>query len=412
MATRTSSPAASRSKSTPVRKSGQGSSTSRARASGSKAGRKPAPRTTGGSAKKSARPAPRAVRNGSGPIARVFFALARVLATGWLGLAHAIGGGVRRIGHSASSLEPEHRRDGAGLFLVGLALVVAAAVWWQLPGGLGDLTRTVVAGSVGLLAWFVPLLLCFVAWRNLRDPESNGPVGRQLIGWGSLLFGVLGIVHIANGSPKPELGDTAPLQQAGGAIGFVVSKLLLDLLQTAYVVVPLLLLLATFGLLVVTATPVYQVPGRLRELGDRVMGRQLPGEQDAVPELTVPAQATALAGPAQRRRHRPGDGRPGLRLAGHRGPRAGQALSSQEGRREATSTRRSTPRATRSPPVPSRAPPPARPSSRRRTPRCRHASSSSRSPGTSPTRCPTARCSSPAPCTRRGPRPPTTWSAG
>ena len=85
-----------------------------------------------------------------------------------------------------------------------------------------------------------------------------------MIGWTALLFGVLGIVHIANGSPTPKLGDTAPLQQAGGAIGFVVSKLLMDLLQTAYVVVPLLALLALFGVLVVTATPVYQIPARLR----------------------------------------------------------------------------------------------------------------------------------------------------
>jgi S-DNA-T family DNA segregation ATPase FtsK/SpoIIIE len=224
-------------------------------------------------------------------VARLFTAVARVLVTAWLGLAHAIGGGVRRIGHTASELEPEHRRDGAGLFLVGLAFVVAAAVWWQLPGGIGDFTRAVVAGSVGLLAWFVPLLLCFVAWRNLRDPETNGPAGRQVIGWTALLFGVLGIVHIANGSPKPELGDTAPLQQAGGAIGFVVSKLLMDLLQTAYVVVPLLTLLAFFGLLVVTATPVYQVPARLRELGDRIMGRHLPIEE---PE--------AAAAPARRAR--------------------------------------------------------------------------------------------------------------
>jgi S-DNA-T family DNA segregation ATPase FtsK/SpoIIIE len=286
MATRTSSPPASRSKSTPARKSGQGSSTSRSRTSGSKTGRKPAPRSSAAKKGTARRPAPRAVRNGPGPIAQVFLAIARVLMTAWLGLAHAIGGGVRRIGHTASELEPEHRRDGAGLFLAGIAVVVAAAVWWQLPGDIGDFTRTVVAGSVGLLAWFVPLLLCFVAWRNLRDPESNGPAGRQAIGWTALLFGVLGIVHIANGSPKPELGDTAPLQQAGGAIGFVVSKLLMDLLQTAYVVVPLLLLLAFFGLLVVTATPVYQVPARLHELSDRIMGRHVAPEE---PETGTPA---------------------------------------------------------------------------------------------------------------------------
>ena len=69
-----------------------------------------------------------------------------------------------------------------------------------------------MAGSVGLLAWFVPLLLCFVAWRNLRDPEANGPAGRQVIGWGALLFGVLGIVHIANGSPKPS--SATPLRSS------------------------------------------------------------------------------------------------------------------------------------------------------------------------------------------------------
>src|SRR6195952_87419 len=278
MATRTSSPTASRSKSSSARTTGKGRSPARSRSTGSKSGQKPASARKGG--RKPARPAPRAVRNGSGPIARVFIALARVLATAWLGVAHAVGGGVRRVGHTARDLEPEHRPDGAGLFLVGIALVVAASVWWQLPGGIGDFTRTVVAGSVGLLAWFVPLLLCYVAWRNLRDPERNGPAGRQVIGWGALLFGVLGIVPIANGSPRPKLGDTAPLQQAGGAIGFVVSKLLMDLLQTPYVVVPLLLLLALFGVLVVTATPVYQVPARFRELFDRIMGRRAPLEEE------------------------------------------------------------------------------------------------------------------------------------
>ena len=58
------------------------------------------------------------------------------------------------------------------------------------------------------------------------------------------------------------------------------------LLQTAYVVVPLLLLLAIFGVLVVTATPVYQVPARLRELGDRVMGRHVPAEDEPAEDTT------------------------------------------------------------------------------------------------------------------------------
>jgi S-DNA-T family DNA segregation ATPase FtsK/SpoIIIE len=99
-----------------------------------------------------------------------------------------------------------------------------------------------------------------------------------VIGWTCLVLGVLGVVHIANGSPAPHEGDTSSLQQAGGALGFVVAKLLTDLLQTPYVVVPILLLLAVFGLLVVTATPVYQVPARLREARDRLLGRQVATE--------------------------------------------------------------------------------------------------------------------------------------
>ena len=235
------------------------------------------------------------MRNGAGPVSRTFGALGHAVSGVWLGVAGGVGAGARRVGQGARDLEPEHRRDGAGLFLVALAVVVAASVWWQLPGSVFAGTRAVVAGSVGLLAWFVPLMLVYVAWRNLRDPEANGPAGRQVVGWGALLFGVLGIIHIANGSPKPELGDTADLQQAGGALGFVVAKLLTDLLHTGYVVVPLLALLAAFGLLVVTATPVYQVPVRLRHARDRLLGR--PVADDAVEE---PA-------PATRRRRRAAD---------------------------------------------------------------------------------------------------------
>ncbi|MGN6721271.1 MAG: DNA translocase FtsK 4TM domain-containing protein, partial [Marmoricola sp.] len=269
MATRTSSPPRSRSKSTSRGTSSKGRSTSRSRSSASSRSRSNA-----------RRPAPRAVRNGPGPISRGFGALGHGVSAVWLGGASVVGAGVRSLGHGARSLDPEHRRDGAGLFMIALSVVVASAVWWQLPGAVFSGVRAVVAGSVGLMAWFVPLLLLFVAWRNMRDPDANGPAGRQVIGWGALMFGVLGIVHIANGSPHPTAGDTTPLQQAGGALGFVVAKLLTDLLQTPFVVVPLLLLLAVFGLLVVTATPVYQIPARLRELRERLLGRHAVDEAD------------------------------------------------------------------------------------------------------------------------------------
>jgi DNA segregation ATPase FtsK/SpoIIIE, S-DNA-T family len=198
-----------------------------------------------------------------------------------------VGAVARRIGRTARDLEPEHRRDGIGLFLFALAVVVAAAVWWELPGGIMQGTRTVVAGSVGKVGWLVPLMLVWIGWRNMRDPETNGPVGRQVVGWIALAFGVLGVVHIAAGNPHPVNGDATDLQDAGGAIGYVVSSLLLDLLRTPYVVVPLLLLLAVFGVLVITATPVYQIPEKLRRLRDRMLGRKPASDESDLPPQGV-----------------------------------------------------------------------------------------------------------------------------
>jgi S-DNA-T family DNA segregation ATPase FtsK/SpoIIIE len=209
-----------------------------------------------------------------------------------MGIAHALGATARSIGRTARDLDPEHRRDGVGLVLVAFAVVTAAAVWWELPGAIMDVARTIVSGSVGKVGWLVPLMLVLIGWRNMRDPEHNGPAGRQVVGWASLAFGVLGIVHIAAGNPQPTLGDTTSLRTAGGAVGYVVSSLLLDLLRTSYVVVPLLALLALFGVLVITATPVYQVPSRLVEARDRLLGRP-PATGDG--DLTQPIRSRRAA---------------------------------------------------------------------------------------------------------------------
>ncbi len=309
MATRTSSPPGSRSKSTSTTRSTSSSSSrsssTRSRSTSPKrkpasksssssrstAKRKPASRTT------TRRPAPRAVRSGPGPVARLFTALFRAVAAVWLAIAHGVGAVARSIGHTARDLEPEHRRDGVGLFLLGIAVVVAGAVWWQLPGSVMDGTRTVVEGSVGKVGFLVPLALLFVGWRTMRDPDHNGPVGRQVVGWTAFSFGLLGMVQIASGNPQPQLGDTSDLRTAGGAVGYVVSSLLLDLLRSEYIVMPLLALLCFFGVLIITATPLYQVPARLAETRDRLLGHEAP-EEDADATQAIPATRSRRRKPA------------------------------------------------------------------------------------------------------------------
>jgi DNA segregation ATPase FtsK/SpoIIIE, S-DNA-T family len=278
MATRTSSPTRSRSRSTSTSRSGgKASTSSRSPSTAKRSTTKKKPAAKKSSATR--RPAPRAVRSGPGPVSRSFSALARAIAAIWLGIAHGIGAVVRGIVGGAREIEPEQRRDGVGLLIVGIALVVAAGVWFEMPGGVMEFVRTVVAGTVGKVGWFAPFLLLLAAWRVMRDPVANGPVGRQVIGWTAFAFGLLGIVHIANGSPQPVSGDTTPLREGGGAVGYVVSALLLDLLRSSAIVVPLLVLLAFFGLLVITATPLYRVPDRLRDLSDVLLGRHDDGDE-------------------------------------------------------------------------------------------------------------------------------------
>ena len=179
-----------------------------------------------------------------------------------MAIAHVIGGSARSLGGGENTaIDPALRRDGVGLALIGSAIVVAAAEWWQLPGRVGDTLRLVVGGAIGVFAWALPVVLLLSAWRTLRRPA--GPAaGRLMVGWVSISASVLGLLHIAEGLPRPSDGTQA-LRAAAGGIGYVVSSVLVDLV-TVYVAVPLLVLLCLFGLLVVTATPLHAIPARVR----------------------------------------------------------------------------------------------------------------------------------------------------
>ncbi|TQL68053.1 S-DNA-T family DNA segregation ATPase FtsK/SpoIIIE [Nocardioides albertanoniae] len=202
----------------------------------------------------------------------LFDAIFSTIASLWLAIAGGVAAIFRVGGQAASDLEPEHRRDGAGLFLIGLSVLVAAGVWFQIGGQFFDVVRIAVAGVVGKVGWLVPVGLVVAGARLMRDPVNAAPVGRQAIGWGSFLMAALGIVQIANGNPQPTSGDSSELQWAGGAIGYVVASLSLDVLRSTPVVVVLLSLMIVFGVLVITGTPLYQVPSRLRHLRDRALG--------------------------------------------------------------------------------------------------------------------------------------------
>ena len=246
-------------------------------------------------------------RQGPGVPVRLLRALYRLLRALWLVLARTVGAAARAVGHGARDLDPAHRRDGAGLGALGAALVVAVAVWWHAGGPAGRLVSAVTLGAVGSAATAVPLVLLSAAWRLLRhgpDPERRG---RMVVGGLATTMGAVGLLHLARGGPEPSRGAHA-MRAAGGLIGFLATTPLRNAL-TIYLAVPLLALLAGFGVLVLTGTPLHAVPDALRA----VLHRFRPAPGGAGPE-DGPAARAADAGEApaagaprsRRRRSAPG----------------------------------------------------------------------------------------------------------
>jgi len=216
----------------------------------------------------------------------------------WMAVAHTTGAAVRAAGRNARDLDPAHRRDGVGLAVLGLAIIMAAVTWFRLGGPVGHGLSAVVRDGFGSAAWVLPVLLALLAWRYLRHPDRNADTARMIIGWAALIIGGLGLVHIAHGTPRPAVGLTA-IREAGGLIGYAVSAPLVAALS-AWWATPLLALLTGFGLLVITGTPLHRVPSRLAELHGFVRGTPPQGDD---------ADGTAGEEPDRARRQLPRGGR-------------------------------------------------------------------------------------------------------
>jgi len=220
-------------------------------------------------AKKLARPEPSRGRGFFGVLARI-----------WRAIARGLGGGVRFLSREARELDPSHRRDGLGLGLIVLAILVAAGVWWHVPNFFGAFMDGAAHDLVGRLAILIPLALILLAIRILRKPQEGAATGRIAIGVFILTFGVAGLVHVVTDNP-----GLSGARHSGGWVGYLIAAPL-SALVTKYLAFPVLLLVIIFGLLIVTATPLHAVPEKFRviisplstRLADRREARELQEE--------------------------------------------------------------------------------------------------------------------------------------
>ncbi|GAB3477404.1 FtsK/SpoIIIE family DNA translocase [Amycolatopsis cihanbeyliensis] len=308
---------------------GKGRSTSRAGGRGKApakgtrgSGRsRPAPARTSARKPPARRPAARRSSSGGG--------FGKAVRGGWNLLAKGLGGLARTIGRSRE-LEPEHRRDGMALGLVALGLIVAVGVWWQAAGPIGQWvaigTRSVVgAGSVTL-----PLALFVIAVALMRTEPKPETRPRMVIGSLLVTLSVLGLLHLFNG--KPDTGEDQ--MYAGGWLGWFSGGLLAKGV-TSWVAVPLLILALGYGVLIFTATPVREIPQRLRDWGlDPEERAAAEAERKAIAEeraavTEADTAAVRLRKPSRRRQASGNEESPatGASAAAEDGPPAAPAAS-------------------------------------------------------------------------------------
>ena len=175
-------------------------------------------------------------------------------------LARGVGGLARALGRTRQ-LEPAHRRDGLALGLIAIAVVAAAAVWWTAGGPVGAGLQQALSALFGTASVGLPVVLAGVGVTLMRTEPDVAARPRRTVGTVLLTLGTLGLWHLAAGAPA----DGAGRARAAGVVGFLVADPLVDGF-TVWVAVPLLALLAGYGLLVLTGTPVKAVPERIRRL--------------------------------------------------------------------------------------------------------------------------------------------------
>jgi len=165
------------------------------------------------------------------------------------------GSGSRRDQAQAELREAVGGREHefVGLGLIGLAILLALAVYLNLAGPLGRGIETLTGWLFGLGRYAVPVVLLAIGVSLLRKGRSSSPF-QLIIGWSMMSLSVLGLLQVARGSER--FSDAADgIDDAGGWIGALVGTPLEALLATAGAAV-VLIAVFTGGALLVTRTSV------------------------------------------------------------------------------------------------------------------------------------------------------------
>ncbi|OFO12973.1 cell division protein FtsK [Corynebacterium sp. HMSC22B11] len=142
--------------------------------------------------------------------------------------------------------------DGPALVSGGVAIILAATLWFNVAGAVGKGIAYALTWAIGVGAYIVPVVLLGLAWIlmfGVRTTQSSDL--RRGLGVGLVAGSLLGIIHIFAGLPT----STADKAGAGGIVGqFIGTPMSVGF--SNYVAVPLLFLIMIYGALQLTGRTV------------------------------------------------------------------------------------------------------------------------------------------------------------
>jgi len=200
----------------------------------------------------------------------------------------------RRTKTSPSPSQPaggRYRRTGWAFVVLALAVVIGLREWFGISGAAGGVLHHIAAGPLGVLGIIVPVLLAAAGVAMLRARALGATHVRVGVGCLGALTGVVGIIHVSSGNPDLDHG-IAPLEEAGGLLGWVVGYPLATLFSAIGAVILFILLIA-FSALVISGKTVAEIRERLAE-------RRGDAPDDAAPNLatrTLSRVRNAVSGP-------------------------------------------------------------------------------------------------------------------
>ncbi|BBX97384.1 DNA translocase FtsK [Mycobacterium lacus] len=193
----------------------------------------------------------------------------RAMRATWMMAAKGAGGAARSIGR-ARGIEPGHRRDGIALFLLGVAVVIAASSWFDAARPVGAWVDTILRTFIGSAVIVLPVATAAAAVVLMRTPPNPDARPRLILGSSLIGLSILGLCHLWAGSPD----DPGVRRAAAGFVGYAIGGPLSDGL-TAWIAAPLLFIGALFGLLLLTGITIREVPDAVFGMfGTRIFQRE------------------------------------------------------------------------------------------------------------------------------------------